>query len=177
MGNGTIEGGGPINDTTTRPETFRHGYYENGHLHRYWTFSTTSGRERREIGLSFSRFQYKCYLPFVRVVQSSGYCSEPPTVPNARHNAPQEQSSFAPDTELQYQCCKSLSLSLSLYYCILLRIFFLSFSFFFWFKFSIIQFLSSQKRFGLQYSWLRPCPVSAVQPNGQMVRSGRHMRR
>ena len=71
----------------------------------------------------------------------------------------------------------SLSLSLSLYYCILLRIFFLSFSFFFWFKFSIIQFLSSQKRFGLQYSWLRPCPVSAVQPNGQMVRSGRHMRR
>lgn len=27
-------------------------------------------------------------------------------VPNARHNAPQEQSSFALDTELQYQCCK-----------------------------------------------------------------------
>ena len=50
----------------------------------------------------------------MRVVQSSGYCSEPPTVPNARHNAPQEQSSFAPDTELQYQCCKSLSLSFSL---------------------------------------------------------------
>ena len=46
------------------------------------------------------------------LVQSSGYCDEPPIVPNARHNAPQEQNSFAPDTELQYQCCKNFFLKI-----------------------------------------------------------------
>jgi len=30
-------------------------------------------------------------------------------VANARHNAPQEQSSFALDTELQYQCCQYIN--------------------------------------------------------------------
>lgn len=51
-------------------------------------------------------------LYFNYLVQTSGYCDEPPIVANARHNAPQEQNSFAPDTELQYQCCKSIRLHL-----------------------------------------------------------------
>ena len=49
--------------------------------------------------------------PYFRVVTvlNSGYCGEPPMVANARHNAPQEQSSFALDTELQYQCCQYIN--------------------------------------------------------------------
>uniref|UniRef100_A0A0P5PLV4 Sushi, von Willebrand factor type A, EGF and n=1 Tax=Daphnia magna TaxID=35525 RepID=A0A0P5PLV4_9CRUS len=49
---------------------------------------------------SWSATEPSCH----KTVQTSGYCDEPPVVANARHNAPQEQNSFAPDTELQYQC-------------------------------------------------------------------------
>jgi len=32
------------------------------------------------------------------------YCTQPPVIDHARHNAPTEQSTFPQDTSLQYQC-------------------------------------------------------------------------
>lgn len=96
---------------STDDDSWRAGEYSSDRdcINQSWISAVNPCRNR----MFFFFFKFPGYyaarpntFEFSFIVQSSGYCDEPPIVPNARHNAPQEQNSFAPDTELQYQCCK-----------------------------------------------------------------------